>query len=253
MRRYPGGMSTALPPRRPVSAKVYRRRRLVVLLGIAVVIVVVLLVILKPGSGQAETAVVPTPTATGDASGANGAAGTATGSTTGAATDPAAAPGPTDAAAQPPSTDAAAPTPAATTSDGSQACAAGNITVTAITDSNDYSSGNQPMLSFSIVNTGSQPCTINAGTSQQIYTITSGTEVYWLSTDCQTGASDTFAMLAPGKTVTSTPFAWDRTRSSKDTCNAATPAAVPAGGVSYHLMVSVDGIQSAQSAQFILE
>ncbi|MCU1477371.1 MAG: hypothetical protein JWQ64_2064 [Subtercola sp.] len=251
-------MSTALPPRRPVSAKVYRRRRLVVLVGIVAVIVVVLLIILKPGKGQAETAAVPSPSAStsdggsgaGDPSATDGASG-APGATPGA--DPAATPGVTDAAAPGAAAGTPAPTPAPTNADGSEACAAGNITVTAITDSNDYSSGSQPMLSFSIVNTGSQPCTINAGTSQQVYTITSGTEVYWLSTDCQTGASDTLAMLAPGKTVTSTPFAWSRNRSSKDSCDQAASTPVPAGGASYHLNVSVDGIQSAQSAQFILE
>ncbi|GGF28577.1 hypothetical protein GCM10011399_22170 [Subtercola lobariae] len=224
------------------------------LLGIVVVIVVVLLVILKPGSGKAEPAAVPTPStsAGAPADAANGSGGTPAPSAGADPSTPGAA-GATDAAAAAPPTDTPTPTPAATNADGSEACAAGNVTVTAITDSNDYSSGSQPMLSFSIVNTGSQPCTINAGTSQQIYTITSGTEVYWLSTDCQTGASDTLAMLAPGKTVTSTPFAWNRTRSSKTTCDQATPTTVPAGGVSYHLTVSVDGIQSAQSAQFILE
>jgi hypothetical protein len=248
-------MSTALPPRRPVSAKVYRRRRLVVLVGIVAVIVVVLLIILKPGSGQAETA-APSPSASTNGGSAGGQGGADGASSTPAATpgaDPAATPAPTDAAAGAPAAGIPAPTPAATNADGSEACAAGNITVTAITDSNDYSSGSQPMLSFSIVNTGSQPCTINAGTSQQVYTITSGTEVYWLSTDCQTGASDTFAMLEPGKTVTSTPFAWNRNRSSKDSCDQSSPTPVPAGGVSYHLSVSVDGIQSAQSAQFILD
>ena len=94
-------------------------------------------------------------------------------------------------------------------------------------------------------------CTINAGTSKQVYTITSGTEAYWISTDCQTDAADTPAMLEPGVTVTSTPFAWNRVRSSPSTC-AGTQAAVPAGGASYHLTVSVDGIASASTAQFIL-
>ncbi|MEF2977048.1 hypothetical protein [Subtercola sp. YIM 133946] len=266
-------MSATQPPRRRVSPKVYRRRRLVVLLGLVVVVVVVLLVILKPGSGKAETAaVLPTAAATnGGAAGGLGATPGVTGSATdpaatGAAADPAGAAtggatgaaAPTDAAADPAATAApasAAPASAAPAAgaDGSQACAAGNITVTAITDSNDYSSGNQPMLSFSIVNTGSQPCTINAGTSKQVYTITSGTEVYWLSTDCQTGATDTMAMLAPGQLVTSTPFAWNRTRSSPSTCDSASPVSAPAGGASYHLSVSVDGIQAAQTAQFILE
>ncbi|UFS59105.1 hypothetical protein [Subtercola endophyticus] len=251
-------MSATQPPRRRVSQKVYRRRRLVVLLGVLAVIVVVLLVILRPGSGKAETAApaTATPGAT-DSAGALGAAtpapaasGTGAGSAGTGAGDAGATPSAAPSAA---ATDAPAPAASETPADGSAACAAGNITVTAITDANDYSSGNLPMLSFSIVNTGSQPCTINAGTSQQVYTITSGTETYWLSTDCQTGATDTLAMLEPGKTITSTPFAWNRTRSSKDSCASTSPPAVPAGGAAYHLSVSVDGIASAQSAQFILE
>ncbi|MCU1482944.1 MAG: hypothetical protein JWQ19_3730 [Subtercola sp.] len=255
-------MSATQPPRRRVSQKVYRRRRLVVLLGVLAVVVVVLLVILRPGSGKAETAAPATATP-----GATDAAGVLPSATPGATPAPAAsdasastgAPGTGDAGVTPsaaPSaaaTDAPAPAASETPADGSAACAAGNVTVTAITDANDYSSGNLPMLSFSIVNTGSQPCTINAGTSQQVYTITSGTETYWLSTDCQTGATDTLAMLEPGKTITSTPFAWNRTRSSKDSCASTSPPTVPAGGAAYHLSVSVDGIASTQSAQFILE
>lgn len=232
-------MSTARP-RRP-SPRVYRRRRAVALLVLVAAVVVVLLVILKPGSGGAATPAgspqtgSPTPTSSGPA-------------------DVAATPGATGSSTQPtgsatPATPSASVAPAA--SDGSAACTAGNITVTAVTDTNSYAAGATPQLSFSILNTGSTPCTINAGTSKQVYTITSGSETYWVSTDCQTDPSDTPAMLAPGVAVTSTPFAWNRVRSSPSTCGG-TQTAVPAGGASYHLKVSVDGIASADTTQFIL-
>jgi hypothetical protein len=203
---------------------VYRRRRAFALLVLAAVIVVVLLIILKPWSPGASATTGGTQ---------NGADGAPTTTSSGAAT----AQGGSDA-----------PGP---TTDGTAACAAGNITVTAITDATSYPSGTNPQLSFSIVNTGSSPCTINAGTSKQVYTISSGSESYWISTDCQTGASDTPAMLEPGVAVTSTPFPWNRVRSSPATC-AGAQAPVPAGGASYHLQVSVDGIASADTAQFLL-
>ncbi|RFA07674.1 hypothetical protein B7R21_16025 [Subtercola boreus] len=227
-------MTTPRPRRH--SPKVYRRRRAVLLLGLlVVVVVVVLLVILKPGSGSSAAPVGNQQSAVPNGSAA--APGTA------GAPDVASSASPAD----PSSTGAA--TGAAT--DGTAACAAGNITVTAITDASNYAAGVVPQLSFSIVNTGSTACTIDAGTSKQVYTITSGTETYWVSTDCQSAPSDTPAMLEPGVVVTSTPFAWNRVRSSPSTC-AGTQAAVPAGGASYHLTVAVDGIASAATAQFIL-
>ncbi|RFA10402.1 hypothetical protein B7R54_15200 [Subtercola boreus] len=224
-------MTTPRPRRH--SPKVYRRRRAVLLLGLLAVVVVVLLIILKPGSGSGSPSVGNQQAAVPNAS---------TSPTGGSAPDVAGAAAPEAAAGA--ATDGAA-------TDGSAACAAGNITVTAITDASSYAAGSLPQLSFSIVNTGSSPCTINAGTSKQVYTITSGTEVYWLSTDCQSDPSDTPAMLEPGVVVTSTPFAWNRVRSSPSTCSG-TQAAVPAGGASYHLTVSVDGIASAATTQFIL-
>ncbi|PPF79435.1 hypothetical protein C5B96_12810 [Subtercola sp. Z020] len=231
------------PRPRRLSPKVYRRRRALALLVLVVVVVAVLLVILKPWSPGASA----TPGAA-----QNGASGTPVSGTAssgapasgGSASTPPVSTAPSGAAST-----GAASTDAAT--DGTAACAAGNITVTAITDANTYPSGANPELSFSIVNTGSSPCTINAGTSKQVYTISSGSETYWVSTDCQTGASDTPAMLAPGVAVTSTPFPWNRVRSSPSTC-AGSQTAVPAGGASYHLQVSVDGIASTDTAQFLL-
>ncbi|QWT24178.1 hypothetical protein KPL76_01725 [Subtercola sp. PAMC28395] len=234
--------SAAGSPRRRPSARVYRRRRFVVLLGLLAVIVIVLLIVFRPGSGSGSPSGAPAQTGSAAASVAP-TASSSTAAADSASLSPAAAPAPSAAAT---------PAPAPAAADGSVACAAGNITVTPKTDSNDYSSGSQPQLSFTLTNTGSDPCTINAGTSKQVYTITSGSEVYWTSTDCQTGAADTLAMLAPGQTVSATPFGWGRVRSNKAACDAA-PVSVPSGGASYHLKVSVDGITSKDSAQFILE
>lgn len=137
--------------------------------------------------------------------------------------------------------------------DGTAVCEKENISVTAVTDALSYSAELNPQLSFSITNTGSYPCTINAGTAKQVYTILSGSEVYWRSTDCQSSPSDTLAMLEPGKPVFSAPFAWQRIRSSPETCTVESLPLVPAAGASYHLVVSVAGVESVESKQFILE
>jgi hypothetical protein len=106
------------------------------------------------------------------------------------------------------------------------ACKPANITVAAITDQDQYGPAEMPQLSISITNTGPN--------------------------DCQTGAVDAEVLLQPGKTVKSqTPIGWDRTRSDPATCSAKRNP-VPAGGASYHLATTVDGIASQTTKQFSL-
>ncbi|MFB2596586.1 hypothetical protein ACEXQE_02225 [Herbiconiux sp. P17] len=225
-------MSSIRHPVGPQPKKVYWRRRLVVLLLALAIIAIVVLIVVRPGSGPADAS--------------NGGIHTGPPPTT-AATDAADTTG-SDATSTPGAVDAPSTTPPGEV----VACAAGNISISPVTDAANYDAATKPQLSFTITNTGSEACKINAGTSQQIYTITSGEETYWVSTDCQTDPSDTQAVLEPGVAVASTPFTWDRTRSSKDTCSASDRPQVPAAGASYHLNVQVAGIDSADSQQFIL-
>jgi hypothetical protein len=85
--------------------------------------------------------------------------------------------------------------------------------------------------------------------------ITSGTEKIWSSKDCQTGAVSAKTTLQPGVAVKSTPFAWTRTRSNPAACSATNAPQVKAGGASYHLTVTVNGVTSAKadSRQFLLK
>ncbi len=223
-------MSTIRHPVGPQPKKVYWRRRLVVLLVLVAIIAIVVLIVVRPGSGAADPNAATTP------------------APSDSATDAAAPPADPAATSTPGTVDTSSTTPPGTVAD----CAGGNISVVPVTDATTYAAGVMPQLSFSITNTGSEPCKINAGTSQQIYTITSGTETYWVSTDCQTNPSDTEAVLEPGVAVTSTPFTWNRTRSSTSTCASTDLPQVPAGGASYHLNVRVAGIDSTNSQQFIL-
>ncbi|WP_210479870.1 hypothetical protein [Naasia sp. SYSU D00948] len=205
----------------PQPASVYWRRRILVLLGLIAAIAVVVLIVVRPGANAAPADPSPSPDST-------------------AAAEPSAAP-----AATPTPTAAADPSAIA-------ACAPGQVSVTAVTDKTTYGTEELPQLSFTIANVGAAPCTLNVGTTAQVFTITSGSDTIWTSTDCQTGAVDQPVTLAPGTPASSSPFSWERQRSSPETCGEADRPTVGADGASYHLSVSVGGFESAESAQFIL-
>lgn len=217
-------MSSTSPGGRP-SAAVYRRRRLLALLVVVAVIAVAVIIVSNLGRGTAPAA-APDATATTEAA-------------------------PDAAAADP----APEPTPSAsagteTNADGS--CAVGQLAVTPVTDAASYKSGVLPKLSFTVTNTGMEPCTANLGTTTQVFTISSGSDVYWKSTDCQTGAEDAEVELAARTPQTSSPFEWSRQRSSTTTCQEKERPAVPAGGATYTLSVEVAGVKSTQSKSFLL-
>lgn len=209
-------MSTFKNPVGPQPSGVYWRRRLIVLIGVVAVVVVIVLIVIRPGSSSGEPAKAPVTTDT---------------------------PKPAAASTSIPTSSASA---------NGQPCKPANVKVEAVTDAASYSAGQLPQLSVALTNTGSNACVIDAGTAQQVFTITSGSEVYWKSTDCQSSKVDAQVLLQPGKTISSqTPITWDRTRSDPSTCQAHR-AQVPAGGASYHLQVSVAGITSATTKQFAL-
>lgn len=206
----------SLPPaNRPVSAAVYRRRRLVVFGGLGLIVLTVLLLIFHPWTGSAN-------------SGSQGSQSVIPNATSTA--------------------QASVSATAAVTA----ACTTSQVQVTAYTDAESYAAGQNPQLTMEVENTGNQPCTLNVGTSQQVFTITSGSEIYWLSTDCQTESSDYDLVLEPGQAVKSEPIVWDRTRSNPGTCTLTTRDPVPAAGATYHLTAAVDGVSSAEAAQFTL-
>jgi hypothetical protein len=229
------------------SPAVYRRRRLALLLVLLVVVAVVWLLIARPWQAGATPAaqvgqqkpadpVVPavssapqTPVATPDAS---------TSPTPGASASP------TPGASSP-----AAPSPGASAAP----CATADIAVKAVTDKTSYPSGTDPKLSVQLTNTGSTACMLNVGTSAQVFTITSGSDTWWRSTDCQSEPSDMYVILAAGQKVASAqPIVWDRSRSSVATCQAKDRPKAPGGGATYHLSVSVGGIDAVDDALFQL-
>ncbi|AZS48537.1 hypothetical protein [Microbacterium oxydans] len=146
-----------------------------------------------------------------------------------------------------------APEPSAVQTPAIVACEAADIEVTAVTDSDTYAAGVLPKLSISLTNKGAKDCTIDVGSTTQVFTISSGADVWWRSTDCQENPSSMIATLTAGTTVTSKdPVTWDRTRSSVETCAQENRQRAPGGGASYHVEVSIGGFTSPSSAQILL-
>ncbi|MGW9268987.1 hypothetical protein [Microbacterium sp. NPDC055599] len=212
-------------PRR--SAAVYRRRRLVVLLGLILVLAVigvsVWLLAARPWAAATDATPAPTSSSTTETT-----------------------PPPTGSASP-------APTPSASETPAVVACQAKDIEVTAVTDADTYAAGVTPRLSISLTNKGTTDCTIDVGSSTQVFTVSSGADVWWRSTDCQENPSSMIATLTAGSTVVSKePVVWDRTRSSVETCAQENRQRAPGGGASYHVAVSIGGFPSATTAQFLL-
>ena len=231
-------MTRAASRKRRPSAAVYRRRRLVVLLAILVIGAgIAWLLIAQPWRSSAQVpdaAQPPKSTATASASPTPRPTPTPT---------PTATPTPTET----PAPDASA-TVAAT-----KPCVASAILVEALSDADTYSAGQNPQLSIRLTNQSDVDCTLNVGTTTQVFAVTSGDDVWWRSTDCQTEPSDMIATLAAGQTVSSaTPVVWDRTRSSVSTCGTGNRPVAPGGGASYHVSVEIGGIPAPASKQILL-
>lgn len=211
--------------RRPrETAAVYRRRRIVVFGGLILLIAAVAVgiwLIVAPPWAHSETAPERTPT-------------------------PSASPTATETA-----TPSAEPSPDASPS--AAPCQAGDIAVEARTDAESYPAGVLPELSIALTNNGSGDCTIDVGTATQSFTVTSGADVWWRSTDCQENPSSQVVTLSAGQTVTSaTPVVWDRTRSDVATCADENRTRAPGGGASYHVSVSIGGFDAATTRQILL-
>jgi hypothetical protein len=145
------------------------------------------------------------------------------------------------------------PSPTQTTSAAVKACKASVLDVEPVTDALSYAPGVDPKISLTITNTSTTDCSFKVGSDVQDYEITSGSEKIWSSKDCQTGAVALTRTLKAGVPVSTTPFAWSRTRSDATACDAKNPPEVTSKGASYHLGVSVDGVKSAKSRQFVLK
>lgn len=133
-----------------------------------------------------------------------------------------------------------------------QPCVASEITVEPVTSADTFAGDQNPQFSISLTNNGPD-CTMNVGTSAQSFTVTSGDDIWWRSTDCQSEPSDMIVLIGAGQTVSSAaPLTWDRTRSAVGTCADGNRPKAPGGGASYHLSVEIGGIPSTEPKQFLL-
>lgn len=214
-------MSSLRNPVGPQPASVYWRRRIVALVGLIAVIVCIVLIVSAIANGGGAASPTPGPTVSG-------------------------------APSDDPGDDAGSGDGSDAATDGSAPCNPAVIRLVAVTDRNSYPAGVQPMISMSITNTGAVPCTLDVGTSEQAYYIVSGSDPIWNSVDCQTDPTPFERVLAANETVTTTPFAWDRTRSSASTCSSARPEVI-GGGATYRLSVKLGDLESASDTPFILQ
>lgn len=152
----------------------------------------------------------------------------------------------------PSGTPSSTPTPGSTGAAGDTVeCDPAKVAVTPITDAASYDPGVPVTLSFTLQSSMTEPCLISAGSDVQVFTVTSGDEVIWTSTDCQTEQQEATTILQPGVPKQGPQVTWDRTRSSPDTCSTAREQVV-GGGASYHLSVAVGDAESAETKQFLL-
>lgn len=159
-----------------------------------------------------------------------------------------------DVTATPTSSPAPSPSPAPTPTEPltPQPCDPGVIELVPLVSGERFAS--RPVeLRIRLTNTGSVACTMDVGTSQQRFVITSGKDVWWRSTDCQSEPSSLVVTLAAGQTVESAePLVWDRTRSDVATCDSQSRPHARGGGAAYHLKVEVGDVKSDGTAQFFL-
>lgn len=131
------------------------------------------------------------------------------------------------------------------------ACTAAEVLVTAVTDAERYAPEVQPQFALRLEHRGQQACTLDIGTATQLYTVTSGSDVIWLSSDCQQEATNEVVELAPGQQLTAPAITWVRERSAPETCAGERPAA-GTGDATYYLTVGIGGF-SSEPARFVLE
>lgn len=209
-----GAFSALKTPVGPKSRSVYVRRRLIVLLGIVAVIAAIALMIIRPGSSSRDTGEVQKVEV------------------------------PSDLAEKP-------ETPVEGEETATPTCEPHQLTVTAVTDQGSYGPGEIPELSLTVENSGTEECVADLGTAGMTFTVTSGADEVWRSTDCQSARDNLPVKLAAGETLETESISWDRTRSSNETCEI-TRDPVSADGASYHLSVSAAGVKSDTTAQFLL-
>ena len=183
------------------SPAVYRRRRMV-----ALVLLIAVLALLVWGVAAIVGLFRGEPAAAGQAAPSVSAPAS---QPEPAAADPAAVPSATASAGE------AGKTGEATTasSDGTAACTEADIAVAASTSRKSYAAAQTPVLVMTITNVGSSACRLNVGTSQQDFSVSSGSDRIYSSSDCLADPTDVDITMKAGSSETAR-FTWERRRSA---------------------------------------
>jgi hypothetical protein len=228
---------------RPQSPEVYRRRRIVALVLVVLVLALVvglvgwIVSLFRPGGDEqpGNPGGHDTPSVTAPASPA-GTGGTDAPDSAGQATG------------EPTGEPSASASPSATEgSIGATACQPGDLVISAATDRQSYPEGEDPVLELRVDNTGDEPCEANLGTSQQVFTVYSGSDRIFSTQDCQVEGDDAMMEISPDEQERSR-FSWPRVRSAP---GCAEVGSEPRSGT-YRLEVSL-GELTAQPVSFTLQ
>lgn len=136
-----------------------------------------------------------------------------------------------------------------------QECAPGTVSVAAVigdgkTEVLSFEAGVNPMLSFTLTNTGTTTCKFNGGPRVTFFTIKSGDEQIWTSRQCdRTGLVDKWVTLAPNQTLRWPANSWYRVHSSESGCGEGQDPVLPGA---YALTAEVNGVISGNYEQFLL-
>lgn len=146
-------------------------------------------------------------------------------------------------------TDPSTATATATATPTAAACDANMVTVSAAVDATVYPAGQDPVLTLKVTNSSKVPCTVNVGTSQMEFLITSGNDRIFSSKDCQADATDLIKAIGPDASESAN-FPWSRIRSA-----AGCPAvgATPGGGGAYYMLTVSLGHWSSAKVSFQLQ
>ena len=137
----------------------------------------------------------------------------------------------TPAPADPPPAEAtgepsAGATPSATPTAAAPApCPDDALAVTATSDAQSYASGEDAVLTLTVRNTGTTPCTRALGQGAVELVVTSGDDRIWSSDDCAPGGDEGVEVLEPGA-ERSARATWPGTRSAPG-CSPDQPTAQP--------------------------
>lgn len=225
---------------RPQSPEVYRRRRLVAVVLLVVVLALIvgfvwwLASLFRPAPEEAGQAPSPTSSQAGAPSADEASDGPSASASSSA----------TESAASPSDSESASATAEAA---GQSDCPAGDIVISAATDQPAYAEGEDPVLELRVDNTGEEPCEANLGTSQQVFTVYSGSDRIFSTEGCQVEGEDALVEISPDEQERAR-LTWPRVRTGEDCAE----VDAELGSGTYRLEVSLGELQ-AQPVSFTLQ